>query len=65
MEAIMKAFEKMEKRQVRRKDALTRLDGTPGKRERENSTSEVDEEKKEMKAIKTEVILKINGKVST
>lgn len=38
MEAIMKAFEKMEKRQERRKEALARIEGT--KKPTSNKTAE-------------------------
>jgi hypothetical protein len=50
MEAIMKAFEKMEKRQERRKEALARIEHT--KKPASTSTKHIEDTKKEKLKVK-------------
>ncbi|GAB1599149.1 uncharacterized protein LOC115229957 [Argonauta hians] len=55
MEAIVKAFEKLEKREERRKEALARLENARKSQEEKKRESPEDEEKIELKDIKPDV----------
>ncbi|CAI9715015.1 inactive histone-lysine N-methyltransferase 2E-like isoform X2 [Octopus vulgaris] len=55
MEAIVKAFEKLEKREERRKEALARLENARKSQEEKKRESPEDEEKVELKDIKPDI----------